>query len=109
MFLHADTVLQGDWLGAVRRHIERHGDKAKAASKEKKSQGKKRSKDVKRQGAKLGGGCKKEDIGVKAGKVVAAKLGLQDIEKVANGAGSKGLKAVVASLGGAEGLVAIIH
>lgn len=28
LFLHADTVLEGDWLGAVRRHLGRHGEKA---------------------------------------------------------------------------------
>ena len=28
LFLHADTVLEGDWLRGVRLHLEKHGDKA---------------------------------------------------------------------------------
>ena len=28
LFLHADTVLEGDWMGAIRRHMNRHPDKA---------------------------------------------------------------------------------
>jgi len=28
LFVHADTVLEGDWLRGVRRHIEQHPDKA---------------------------------------------------------------------------------
>ena len=28
MFLHADTILEGDWLRGVRQHLEKHSDKA---------------------------------------------------------------------------------
>ena len=48
----------------------------------------------------------KDDAGTKVARVAAAKLGLEAaINNVTNSAGGKGLRAVVPSIGGAEGLV----